>query len=502
MEMFKDPKGEKLRDLLAKHGDFKSVEVELEKISTQTALNEVAGSWENDISLAAQGWTEVMIANAHRWAASKGLVRTNPVHGLEEIKIPTKESFKFTNEQLQRSKLSGSFEAEDSSGFLFANSVGVNDTLVTNASGEADVNHARVALSAVASGAKEKCLPVLQANQDVFSVLAVYIDMCGKKVDKDKLSSSGLKRGLSSELKPKISEMEQEYKGLLKFQTDAVLDAGVGLRENNDLLSRLARALGDSKKIMTWIRNCQRDNGNGKADVQNWKWFATPGELDLLYKLSAAGRSCSNTCRNLHRLIHRENVTVPVNIDFVNTPVRKRRPVLKKVEVAYPVIYPSSWMKYLLQEHSYLVLGGFDIQDATGWQALLADFWQLHKAYDPGHIMSGHSYCTRFLYTIVPAELYWKDATLDKLNKVDTPLGPTTFHFALVGVKGDWVYLRKEWFNFEMDAPWRTPGRRRPPTPFKQVGSPLFAVPGLRDPTRALVDPAHTWHIGSLGCTN
>ena len=31
---------------------------------------------------------------------------------------------------------------------------------------------------------------------------------------------------LSGELKPKISEMEREYKGLLQFQTDAVLDAG------------------------------------------------------------------------------------------------------------------------------------------------------------------------------------------------------------------------------------------------------------------------------------
>ena len=28
-----------------------------------------------------------------------------------------------------------------------------------------------------------------------------------------------------------------------------------------------------------------------------------------------------------------------------------------------------------------------------------------------------HSYCTRFLYTVVPAELYWKDDTLDKLNE-------------------------------------------------------------------------------------
>ena len=50
--------GEKLRELLAQHGDFKTVEVELEKISTQTALNELGGAWENEISLAAQGWTE------------------------------------------------------------------------------------------------------------------------------------------------------------------------------------------------------------------------------------------------------------------------------------------------------------------------------------------------------------------------------------------------------------------------------------------------------------
>ena len=28
-----------------------------------------------------------------------------------------------------------------------------------------------------------------------------------------------------------------------------------------------------------------------------------------------------------------------------------------------------------------------------------------------------HTYCTRFLYTILPAELYWGDATLDCLNE-------------------------------------------------------------------------------------
>ena len=37
------------------------------------------------------------------------------------------------------------------------------------AGGPADVNFARVAVSSMASTAKEKCLPVLQASQDVFS---------------------------------------------------------------------------------------------------------------------------------------------------------------------------------------------------------------------------------------------------------------------------------------------------------------------------------------------
>lgn len=50
--------GEKLRELLLKHGDFKTVEVEVEKISTQTAKNGVEGGWENKISLTKKGWTE------------------------------------------------------------------------------------------------------------------------------------------------------------------------------------------------------------------------------------------------------------------------------------------------------------------------------------------------------------------------------------------------------------------------------------------------------------
>ena len=40
--------------------------------------------------------------------------------------------------------------------------------LRSGASGTSDVDHARVAVATTAKTAKEKCLPVLQANQDVF----------------------------------------------------------------------------------------------------------------------------------------------------------------------------------------------------------------------------------------------------------------------------------------------------------------------------------------------
>ena len=57
--------------------------------------------------------------------------------------------------------------------------------------------------------------------------------------------------------------------------------------------------------------------------------------------------------------------------------------------------------------------------------------------------------------------------------------------------------LIEEWFNFSETAAWRFD---EGPTPFKQQRSPLCRVPGLERATSALVDPAHTWHIGLLSC--
>ena len=107
-------------------------------------------------------------------------------------------------------------------------------------------------------------------------------------------------------------------------------------------------------------------------------------------------------CRNLHRLIHREGLTIPVEISFVNTVVRKRRPIVRKIEVCYPVIYPSSWMRFLLKSHSHLILGGVPLENRKEWQALLSEFWHLYKLTDDIHVMNGHdappANCTVPLY--------------------------------------------------------------------------------------------------------
>ena len=47
------------------------------------------------------------------------------------------------------------------------------------------------------------------------------------------------------------------------------------------------------------------------------------------------------------------------------------------------------------------------------------------------------------------------------------------------------------------DARWR---RSKGRAPFKEKLSPILKVPGLSDASRALIDPAHTWHMGLLYC--
>lgn len=112
------------------------------------------------------------------------------------------------------------------------------------------------------------------------------------------------------------------------------------------------------------------------------------GQLDLLYKIAGAGRSQQNSCRNLHSLIHKVGLTLPLRIHTVEIPVRKKKPKLKKVWVHYPVILPTTWVSYLLKFHSRMILGGSKLENVDSWKRGLLSFWDTYLKTDPTHPMN------------------------------------------------------------------------------------------------------------------
>ena len=105
----------------------------------------------------------------------------------------------------------------------------------------------------------------------------------------------------------------------------------------------------------------------------------------MINKIASAGRSQTNACRNLHSLIHRAGITLPLRIHTVEIPVRRKKPKLRKQWVHYPVILPRTWVKYLLEHHSRLLLGGCTMTEVSSWKGELKKFWDLYLKGDKSH---------------------------------------------------------------------------------------------------------------------
>lgn len=112
------------------------------------------------------------------------------------------------------------------------------------------------------------------------------------------------------------------------------------------------------------------------------------GQLDLLYEIAAAGRSQNNACKNLHSLIHKRGLTLPLEIHTVEIPVRKRKPKVHKLWVHYPVILPTTWFNYLLEERSMLLLAGNALENEKSWKRDLGSFWSTYLKEDRMHPMA------------------------------------------------------------------------------------------------------------------
>ena len=167
----------------------------------------------------------------------------------------------------------------------------------------------------------------------------------------------------------------------------------------------------------------------------------------------------SNWSRNLHKLIHKFNMTLPVEMTSLDLPVRWQN---RHIMMPWPCLPFSSWLQTIFQKTSgQPVLARHTLSQRQKWQGMFYDFWMKFKAArgerhqvfeDHGHRLqcclpifvhgdegrgklrravmatsvqpvlvakghAGHSFNSRFLHSIMPGELYEGDTTLQLLQE-------------------------------------------------------------------------------------
>lgn len=107
---------------------------------------------------------------------------------------------------------------------------------------------------------------------------------------------------------------------------------------------------------------------------------------EKVVKLTRCHKSATsrNHSRAMHRMIHREDKTLPVDISAVDVKVKvpRRRKVLIK---PWPVISLTSWARLCFENvnyNGYFLLGGQTLDDWDSVQVMLGDFWDRFKHMD------------------------------------------------------------------------------------------------------------------------
>ncbi|CAE7605762.1 unnamed protein product [Symbiodinium pilosum] len=165
------------------------------QIKEEKEEEELMGGWHTQVSLEMENWE--MIKNSKRWAQARNLLRKN--------KDPTGEAL-----------LSSDINAEDVMRGADADARAVQMT--TSSAG------------ASGPGKNQLQLPVLQENADVNSLLPIYVDVVGKKLDKcaeakdcvhERLDNLGVERAarLAQEMDAQIEKYQKIYDSLLDAQT-------------------------------------------------------------------------------------------------------------------------------------------------------------------------------------------------------------------------------------------------------------------------------------------
>ncbi|CAK9113486.1 unnamed protein product [Durusdinium trenchii] len=158
------------------------MELSIRQIIREQEQEALKGGWHTELSLKAKGWTTSMIANAKAWAEARGLSRKNEVHGEDEWRVPTEETFDFSTTRSKEGEGSGSTMVDDPKGTLLDFSKFSAQAAMTRGSAGSGACNQIAAQSAAA--AKLQNLPMVQQTQDPFGYITSFVDQMGKKMDR------------------------------------------------------------------------------------------------------------------------------------------------------------------------------------------------------------------------------------------------------------------------------------------------------------------------------
>ena len=141
--------------------------------------------------------------------------------------------------------------------------------------------------------------------------------------------------------------------------------------------------------------------------------------------------SCKNVSRNFHARLARDKRLLQVKVSSVKLRLRVHRPRVRQVQQDYPFIGLMDWGRFLLENHSEHMLGGFHISEESKYTDMFSRFWRNYYELDPDHMVYSQFNSSQMGW-VVPYAIHGDEGR----GKAKIPILITSYQM-VIGVGGE-----------------------------------------------------------------
>ncbi|CAE7882084.1 OGG1, partial [Symbiodinium microadriaticum] len=238
------------------------------------------------------------------------------------------------------------------------------------------------------------CFPSLQQNTSPTAILPDFITVLGRKLDngdeaKDKCRAMGVARAASiaDQIETSLKTLQTVYDDLLKLQASAATATKDDDMIEEAILKKYVEATKEDLALNNYVqRGKPQDSESSSDDLFEELLEGISGGRDpLLERLGKCARGGSgNACRNLHRMLTDEKLSLPVSISIIDVPIKEPHRKCSRI-VGWPVLRLSDWARCALGRAGHMLLAGHCLEDEPAWRMELKMFWDRYSLIDGEH---------------------------------------------------------------------------------------------------------------------